>query len=77
MTAGPIITDPNDRTGLRRGSVVDWLQTLALAPLLPIAVLAVGLLAADSRRKTRRRKRLRNEGAAAPLSSLERPGSTP
>ena len=56
MTTEPIITDPKDRMGLRRGSVVDWLQTLALAPLLPVAVLAVGLLAADSRRRTRRRK---------------------
>ena len=43
-----MITDPTDREGLTSGTLADWIETLAMAPLLAVAVCAVVALAAWS-----------------------------
>ena len=51
----PIITDPGNRQGLTSGSLVDWIETLAMVPLLAVAVCVVPVLAAWSLRGQRHR----------------------
>jgi hypothetical protein len=46
-----IITDPANREGLTGATVVDWLETLAIAPFLLAAVVGVVVLAALLRRR--------------------------
>ena len=46
-----MITDPSNREGLTSGTLVDWIETLAMAPLLAVAVCAVVLLATRSFRQ--------------------------
>jgi hypothetical protein len=46
-----IITDPSDRQGLSAGTLVDWIETIAIAPFLFAAIVGVVLLATLLRRR--------------------------
>ena len=60
-----IITDPANREGLTSASLGDWIETLLLAPLLPIAVLTVVVLAARLRLREPRPARVGRPGGDA------------
>ena len=46
-----IITDPANREGLTVATIVDWLETIAIAPFLFVAIVGVVVLATVLRRR--------------------------
>lgn len=64
-----MITDPTDREGLTSGTLVDWIETLAMAPLLAVAVCAVVLLATRSIRQQSTRPAPADRARSRPRST--------